>query len=185
MELCWPRSVSASAGRGCRDRDGDEPARDLGACVRARSRGQRDGVRDARSSETAAVRAHGRERKTACVSRHDVPGWAAALGDGAGDAGGGAVSDERTLLVTYMATILFVISLATVGTESWSAGAQAGGVSIQCIPPRKIWIAMDSRPVAMVPNETNGHRLLRFIPTYDMAKWLASPHGPVPKCPTR
>ena len=166
MELCWPRSGSESAGRGCRDRDGDEPARDLGACVRARSRGQRDGVRDARSREPAAVRGRGRERKTACVSRHDVPGRAAGLGDGAGDAGGGAMipEGEMTLPPGLLRKLMSLPDDRVVGFFR-VLGLLSQSQRIEIF-----------EQMAAVKSQDEADFFIRRMLT---------PRGPVPKCPTR
>lgn len=79
-------------------------------------------MRDARSSETAAVRAHGRDAEArriasrnhdAPVSCDDVPGWVSGLGNGAGDDGGGAVSGA----VTGMITLDFLIAVLFLGAN--------------------------------------------------------------------
>jgi len=92
---------------------------------------------------------------------------------------------------TFAFAVLVFSSLVGLVGGSWSHGSEAGAqlAMVQCeatspvgsAPQAGDWVV--SWSLAEVASNYDVYE--KWTPTYALAKWLASPHGPVPKCRTR
>jgi len=85
--------------------------------------------------------------------------------------------------------LLGVLSMVGLVSGAWQHGSGAGrDLAYQCAQSSKAESQMPAVaeiPWGLVRQESNYDAVEKWIPPYALAKWLASPHGPVPKCPTR
>jgi len=91
---------------------------------------------------------------------------------------------------TVVFAALMSLSLAGLAGGLWSHGSEAGAqlAMVQCEATSPVGSKPKAGDLIVSVSQTevasNYDVYEKWTPTYALAKWLASPHGPVPKCPT-